>query len=93
MAGKTGNGKEETRMEWMLCVVCAVFGVLMIVAAAAVVAAWRLGLRDGLRAAAREEPVPFVRAPQQDKTHPPDDVEDRELAKQLEEIDRFDGWK
>lgn len=81
-------------MEWMLCVVCAVFGVLMILAAGCVVAAWRLGLRDGMRAAVRQEPGPVLPAAEPETAaHPPDEIRDEQLEEQLAAIDRYDGWK
>ena len=87
------NTTEVLDMDWMLCVVCAVFGVLMILAAGCVVAAWRLGLRDGMRAAEHKEPEPMLPEPvQKQEPHPPDSLEP-ELEEQLKRIENFDGWK
>lgn len=62
-----------------------------------VVAAWRCGVRDGLRMGRGAEPGPVLpereapRAPEAPAPEP--SREDAELHETLQAIDKFDGWK
>lgn len=61
---------------------------MAIVSAVGIVAAWRAGIRDGMRMGQGEPPSRAV----EPVLMPKKSVEDEKLAEQMAEIEKFDGW-
>ena len=61
---------------------------MAVISAVGIIAAWRAGVRDGMRMGHGEPPAKVIEPPQV----PAENGEDEKLAEQLAEIEKFDGW-